>query len=63
MKKILSASALVITLLSISTQVFATSLVAEMATTEGGKHVAQCAQKMDKGISECAKLVDCAKEM
>jgi hypothetical protein len=30
-----------------------------MATTKGGKHVAECAQKMDKGISECAKLEEC----
>lgn len=63
MKKILSISALLITLLSVSTQVFAASQVAEMATTKGGRHVAECAQKMDKGVSECANLVDCAKEM
>ena len=61
MKKLLSISALVITLLSVSTQVFATSYVAEMATTKGGKHVAECAQMMDKGVSECAKLTDCIK--
>lgn len=59
MKKILSTFALAITLLSLSTQVFASSLVAEMATTKGGRHVAECAQKMDKGVSECAKLVEC----
>jgi hypothetical protein len=59
MKKILSTFALVVTLLSLSTQVFASSHVAEMATTKGGKHVAECAQKIDKGISECAKLVEC----
>jgi hypothetical protein len=63
MKKILSVSALLLTLLSASTQVFASSQVAEMATTKGGRHVAECAQKMDKGVSECAKLLDCAKEM
>jgi len=63
MKKILSISALVITLLSVSTQVFASSHVAEMATSKGGRHVAECAQMMDKGVSECAKLVECGKEM
>ena len=63
MKKILSISALVITLLTSSTQVFAASHVAEMATTKGGTHIAECAQKMDRGISECAKHVDCAEGM
>ena len=63
MKKILSVSALVLTLLSASTQVFAANHVSEMATTKGGRHVAECAQKMDKGVSDCAKLVDCAKGM
>ena len=63
MKKILSVSALVLTLLTVSTQVFATSHVAQMATTKGGSHVAECAQKMDKGVSECAKLVECADGM
>lgn len=59
MKKILSVSALVITLLSVSTQAFAASHVSEMATSKGGRHVAECAQKMDRGISECAKLDEC----
>jgi len=64
MKKFLSISALVLTLLSVSTQVFAASHVAEMATTKGGGHVVECAQMMDnKGVSECAKLVECPKEM
>jgi hypothetical protein len=59
MKKILSVSALVITLLSASTQVFAANHVSEMATSKGGRHIVECAQKMDKGISECAKLDEC----
>ena len=63
MKKILSICALVLTLLTASTQVFASSHVAEMATSKGGQHVAECAQMMDKGVSECAKLVACEKEM
>jgi len=63
MKKLFSVSALVLVLLTSSTQVFATSHVAQMATTKGGRHVAECAQMMDKGVSECAKLVECAKEM
>ena len=63
MKKLFSASALVLVLLASSTQVFATNHVARMATTKGGRHVAECAQKMDKGVSECAKLIECAKEM
>lgn len=63
MKKILSASALALTLISLSTQVFAASHVSELATTKGGRHVAECAQKMDKGISECAKLVECTEGM
>ena len=63
MKKILSISALVLTLLTVSTQVFASSHVAEMGTSKGGQHVAECAQMMDKGVSECAKLEACAKEM
>lgn len=63
MKKLVALSAIVVTLMSSTTQVFAASHVAEMATTKGGKHVAECAKKMDKGISECAKLTECQKEM
>jgi hypothetical protein len=63
MKKVLVLSAIAITLFASSTQVFAANLVSDMATTNGGQHVADCAQKMDKGVSECAKLVECEKGM
>jgi hypothetical protein len=63
MKKLLSTSILAITLFASSTEVFAANLVSEMATTKGGIHVAECAQKMDRGISDCAKHIECTKGM
>jgi hypothetical protein len=63
MKKIFAASVLALTLLALPTEVFAASRVAEMATTKGGRHVAECAQKMDRGVSVCARMVECPKEM
>ena len=32
------------------------SCIAFCATTEGGQHVANCAQTMGKGVSACAKM-------
>jgi hypothetical protein len=63
MKKILALSAIVVTLFASSTQVFAANHVSNMATTKGGNHVAECAQKMDRGVSTCARHVECPKEM
>jgi len=28
---------------------------------KGGQHVAQCAQSMDKGVSDCAQMTVCEK--
>lgn len=59
MKKLLSITIVGMALLASSNSVFAANAVSEMATTKGGQHVAECAQKMDRGISECASLPEC----
>jgi len=63
MKKILSLAVVGLALLASSNSVFAANHVSQMATTKGGQHVAECAQKMDKGVSECVKAVECEKGM
>lgn len=42
-----------------SNSVFAANNVSRMATTKGGQHVAECAQKMDRGISDCVQMIEC----
>ncbi|MFZ5946244.1 MAG: hypothetical protein ACOYVD_19310 [Bacillota bacterium] len=59
MKKLFSVALVGIFLLSFSGSAFAANAVSQMAVTKGGRHVAQCAQSMDKGISECAKMPEC----
>ncbi|HSQ34306.1 MAG TPA: hypothetical protein VLM81_05470 [Peptostreptococcaceae bacterium] len=59
MKKLLSITLVGMALLASSTSAFAVNKVSEMATTKGGQHVAECAQKMDKGISECLQMLEC----
>jgi hypothetical protein len=59
MKKFLLASLTGCLFLAFSGSALAANAVSQMATTEGGKHVAQCAQEMDKGVSECAKMAEC----
>lgn len=61
MKKILSIAALVALLTVSTTQVFAANKVSNMATTKGGQHVAHCAQMMDRGVSCCARHLECEK--
>lgn len=63
MKKLLLLAITAVSLFATSNQAFAVTNVSEMATTKGGKHVAQCAQKMDRGISECAIAVECETAM
>lgn len=61
MKKILSVTALSLIILASSSTTFAANNVSNMATTKGGQHVAECAQKMDRGISECLQMTICMK--
>lgn len=61
MKKILSVTALSLIILASSSSTFAANNVSNMATTKGGQHVAECAQKMDRGISECLQMTICMK--
>lgn len=46
-----------------TSNVFAANHISEMATTKSGKHVAQCAKTMDKGVSECVDMTECDKTM
>ncbi len=59
MKKIAILVSTAAMVLSFSSFAFAQNAVSQMATTHGGKAVAQCAQAMDKGVSECAKMPVC----
>ncbi|KJS88766.1 MAG: hypothetical protein JM58_00365 [Peptococcaceae bacterium BICA1-8] len=61
MKKLLTSALTGVMLLSFSGFAFAANAVSEMATIKGGQHVAECAQSMDKGVSECAKAPECVK--
>lgn len=53
MKKLLAAVVLTITLFTTTSTAYAANNVSEMATTKGGKAVAECAKMMEKGVSHC----------
>jgi len=59
LKKIMSLSVLSLLILLSSSTTFAANNVSRMATTKGGLHVAQFAQQMDLGISECLQMLEC----
>lgn len=63
MKKILTIALAAIMLFSFSGNALAANAVSKMATTKGGKAVAQCAKQMNKGVSQCAKLPECVGQM
>ena len=56
MKKIFTIITTGLMVLAFSSTAFASTAVSEMATNNGGQAVAQCAQSMDKGVSECAQM-------
>ncbi|MDW7661774.1 MAG: hypothetical protein SCL54_10190 [Bacillota bacterium] len=59
MKKMMSISVLSLIILASSSSTFAANNVSNMATVKGGQHVAECAQKMDRGVSQCLKMTEC----
>lgn len=59
MKKLLSIAVVGVMFLASSNSAFAANHVSEMAKAKGGQHVAECAKRMDKGVSECLKLSEC----
>lgn len=59
MKKLLIVFTTTALTLTFASFAFAGNAVSEMATTKGGQHVAECAQNMDKGVSECAQMTVC----
>lgn len=59
MKKIFTIITTGFMVLAFSSSAFASTAVSEMAITKGGQAVAQCAQTMDKGVSECAQMPIC----
>ncbi|WP_366922550.1 hypothetical protein MFMK1_003014 [Metallumcola ferriviriculae] len=54
LKIISSVSLLAVSLFAFSGNAFAANMVSKMAVEKGGQAVAQCAQTMDKGVSQCA---------
>lgn len=63
MKKLLSMMVIGIMFLGSANTSFAANHVSQMATEKGGRHVAECAQTMDLGVSECVQLPECQDEM
>lgn len=59
MKKILALAILVGSLMATPGTAYAANQVSQMAVKEGGQSVAQCAQMMDRGVSQCAKAQTC----
>jgi len=59
MKKLLSITLVSMAILASSNSAFAANSISEMANTKGGQHIAECAKKMDKGISECLEMLEC----
>lgn len=59
MKKIVILVLSTIMLLAFSGAASAENAVSNMALTDGGRHIAACAQMMGKGVSECAKMPVC----
>lgn len=59
MKKIVTVITTGLMVLAFSSTVFASTAISEMARNMGGQAVAQCAQTMDKGVSECARMLIC----
>ena len=59
MKKLLTVAFTGLMLVTLSSSAFAANAVSQMAVNKGGQHVAECAQKMDRGISHCAKMDEC----
>jgi hypothetical protein len=60
MKKLFAIAILGLTLLSSSGTAFAANNVSQMAVNKGGRSVAECAQMMDKGVSQCVNSTGCA---
>lgn len=59
MKLIVKLALTCVMLLSFSATAFASTAVSDMAQTNGGQHVAECAQQMQTGVAECAKMPAC----
>lgn len=61
MKKILFLFIAAAVILGPTQKAYAVNMVSDMAVTQGGQAVAECAKAMDKGISECVKAIECIK--
>lgn len=61
MKKTFFALIATLIIFGSSSQVYAVNMVSEMAVNKGGQSVAECARTMEKGISECTKVLECTK--
>lgn len=59
MKRITITLATGLFLLAFAGNVMASNAVSQMAVESGGQSVADCAQNMDLGVSECAQLLIC----
>ena len=61
MKKTIAAGMLSLLIIASGSQSFATNAVSNMAVEKGGRAVAECAQTMARGVSECARHTECVK--
>jgi len=60
MKKIITATLLSLTLLAAAAPAFAANNISQAAVSCGGRHVAQCAQTMERGVSACLQGDGCS---
>jgi hypothetical protein len=60
MKKLLAIAVLGVTLLSASSTAYAANNVSQMAVNKGGRSVAECAQMMERGVSQCVNASTCS---
>lgn len=60
MKKLVAVSLACMVMILSTVSVFADNRVSAMAVEKGGKSIAACAGEMSKGVSECARTVECS---
>jgi hypothetical protein len=59
MKKLFAIAILGVTLLSSSNTAYAANNISQLAVNKGGRSVAECAQMMDRGVSQCVNASTC----
>ncbi|NDL67261.1 hypothetical protein [Anaerotalea alkaliphila] len=61
MKKFAAMALATLIIAGTAPQVQAANNISNMAVLKGGQHVAECARTMDRGLSGCLGMAECAK--